>query len=186
MAKNSLSAKLTSLFSAQAKAAAEIRRDLNQIEAEIISKKNRLSDVLRAPVSRSDVEARVDRFLHSEEVSARTWFSPSSISAPNGSVGQSNISKALVKSEYSIGALTILGFREVIRSHLIDEAVAAMTGEPLPEMERERETKTLEAEIADLERDRERFTREAEKHGIAIPRSEDADPAALLAPDHEL
>ncbi|KPF47264.1 hypothetical protein [Rhizobium sp. AAP43] len=186
MVKASLSTKLASLFSAQAKAAAEIRRDLNQIEAEIISKKNRLSDVLAAPIPLSEVEVRVDSFLNAREVEARTWFYPSLIADPKGSVHGSDISKALAKSDSGIGALAILGFREIIRSHLVAEAVAAMKGEPLSEMERERETKTLEAEIADLERDRERFTREAEKHGIAIPRSEDADPAALLAPDHEL
>lgn len=186
MAKASLSAKLTSLFSTQAQAAAEIRRDLDQIEAEIISKKNRLSDVLAAPIPRNEVEERVDSFLKAQEVEARTWFYPSLIADPAGSVYQSDISKALSKPGSGIGALAILGFRDAIRAHLVAEAVAAMKGEPLSEMDRERETKALTREIADLERLRERFTREAEKHGIAVPRSEHADPVALLAPDEEL
>ncbi len=186
MAKNAISTKLASLFSAQAKAAAEIRKDLDGIDAEIITAQNRLAEIARAPVSRDEIEARIDSFLLAQETEARTWFAPETFAAPDGSASGSGIATALAKPDSNLGALIILGFRSGIRENLVREALDAAKGNPLSVAERERETRRLNAEIADLEKVRERFAREAERHGITIPRSEFADPAALLAPDSEL
>ncbi|MCZ7857069.1 hypothetical protein O9X81_10610 [Agrobacterium salinitolerans] len=189
MAKSSnILAKLGAAFSAQAKASAELRADLDQLDAEIIAVANVLSAVRAAPVDRSEIERRVDSFLLSAETDARGHFAPAAISAADGSAALSGIAHAIAadKPHTALGALLILGFRDQIRERLVAEGIEAATGKAMSEAEREAETARLSGELSKLERIREKISREAEKHGLSVPRSAYADPAALLAPDQEL
>lgn len=189
MAKTSnILAKLGAAFSAQAKASAELRADLDQLDAEIIAASNALAAVRAAPVDRAEIESRVDDFLLAAETDARGHFSPASISASDGSAASSGIAHAIAadKPHVALGALLILGFRDQIRASLVAEGTEAATGKALSEAERESEIARLSGEVAKLERIREKISREAEKHGLSVPRSVYADPAALLAPDSEL
>lgn len=180
--------KLGAAFTAQAKAAAELRADLDQLEAEIVATSNALATVRAAPVDRSTIEDRVDRFLLESESDARSYFSPGMIGAANGSVSSSGIASIVSASSghTSLGALIVLGFRDQIRGRLIAEALEASPGKAVSETERESEIARLSGELSKLERIREKISREAEKHGLAVHRSEYADPAALLAPDGDL
>ncbi|RFB95576.1 hypothetical protein B5K11_11745 [Rhizobium leguminosarum bv. trifolii] len=184
--KVSITEKLSALFSAQAKAAAELRHDLNHIEMEVVTNQNRLGEVRRAPVELEEIERRVDAFLLEEEADARGSFVPSAISKPEGSARSSQIVDVLGRPRTALGALIILGFRDQLREALVKEAVDAAPAKPIGDAERERETKRLTAEIQKLELIREKIARLAEAQGISVPRSEHADPAALLAGDGEL
>ena len=185
---NTILAKLGAAFSAQAKAAAELRADLDQLDAEIIAASNALAAVRAAPVDRAEIESRVDAFLMQAETDARGHFAPSAISEANGSVSGSGIAHAVAadKPHTALGALLILGFGDQIRARLIAEGTEAATGKALSEAERDSEIARLSGEVTKLERIRERISREAERHGLSVPRSSYADPAALLAPDSEL
>ncbi len=183
---SSISDKVAALFSAQAKAAAELRRDVDQLDLEIVILQNRLAEVHSAPVPRDEVERRIDAFLLSEETEARLAFVPEVIATPNGSAGRCGIGSVLASPRSAIGGLLLLGFRDQIRDCLIDEASTASPAKPLDEVTREREVTRITSELSKLERLRERIMREAEKAGIAMPRSEFADPAALLAADDQL
>ncbi|NTE55073.1 hypothetical protein G6M78_08265 [Agrobacterium tumefaciens] len=180
--------KLGAAFSAQAKAAAELRADLDQLSDKIVTVSNRLADVRAAPVDRTEIEERVDRFLLEAETDARSFFSPGMISSANGSVAGSGIASIVGSSttHTAMGALIVLGFRDQIRDRLVAEALHATSGRAMSEPEREAEVARLSGELSKLERIREKISREAEKHGLAVHRSEYADPAALLAPDSEL
>lgn len=180
--------KLGAAFTAQAKAAAELRTDLDQLDAEIVATSNALATVRAAPVDRGAIEERVDRFLLEAETDARSFFSPGMISAANGSVASSGIATVVGSStaHTALGALVVLGFRDQIRGRLVAEALEASSGKALSEAERESEIARLSGELSKLERIREKISREAEKHGLSVHRSEYADPAALLAPDAEL
>jgi len=179
-AKVSIAEKLSALFSAQAKAAAELRRDLDQIDMEIVELQNRLADVRRAPVEPKEIERRVDAFLHEEEAEARGIFIPELMASPNGAVHGSQISDALGNNRTVLGALVILGFRDQMRGALIKEAVNAAPAKPMADAERDREVNRLTREIEKLELIREKINRLAEAQGVSVPRSEFADPAALL------
>lgn len=180
--------KLGAAFSAQAKAAAELRADLDQLDSEIVTTSNALAAVRSAPVDRSTIEERVDRFLIEAESDARSYFSPGMIGAANGSVASSGIASIVAASSghASLGALVVLGFRDQIRGRLVAEGLEATSGKAMSEAERESEIARLSGELSKLERIREKISREAEKHGLSVHRSEYADPAALLAPDAEL
>lgn len=180
--------KLGAAFTAQAKAAAELRADLDQLDSEIVAASNKLAAVRAAPVDLAEIEDRIDRFLIDAETDARSVFRPEVISAANGSAAGSGITSIVSAStgQAALGALIVLGFRDQIRGRLIAEALEASPGKALSENERESEIARLSGELSKLERIREKISREAEKHGLAVHRSEYADPAALLAPDGEL
>ncbi|MBX4858765.1 hypothetical protein HJA86_01980 [Rhizobium bangladeshense] len=184
--KVSITEKLSALFSAQAKAAAELRHDLDQIELEVVTHQNRLAEVRRAPVELEEIERRVDALLIEEEADARGSFIPSAISKPDGFARGSQIIDVLVRPRTTLGALIILGFRDQIREALIKEAADASPAKSMGDAEREREIKRLTGEIQKLELVREKISRLAEAQGVSVPRSEFADPAALLAGDGDL
>ncbi len=186
VSKLSITDKLSSLFSAQAKASSEFKRDLGQLDAELAAAQNRLSGVCSAPVAMQEVERRVDTFLLEEEAEARRDFAPSNISAHGGGASSTYISDVLSRAKTNIGALVILGFREQMREALIAEAAASCIGEPMGDDERQSEIKRLTGEIQKLEKIREKINRLAEEQGVSVPRSEFADPAALLAKDKDL
>ncbi len=181
-------AKLGAAFTAQAKAAAEFRSDLDQLGAEIIAASNALAVVRAAPVDSAEIERRVDAFLMQAETDSRSHFAPAAIAESNGSVAGSGIANAVAADvpHVALGALLVLGFRDQIRERLIAEGTEAATGKALSEAERESEIARLSGEVAKLERIREKISREAERHGLSVARSSYADPAALLAPDSEL
>lgn len=183
---STISEKISALFSAQAKAAAELRRDVDAIDLEIIALQNRLAEACAAPVPRDEIERRVDAFLLAEETEARLVFNPDLIATPDGSAGRCGIGAVLASPRAAIGGLVLLGFRDQIRSRLVEEATSASPAKPLDEVTREREITRITSDLSKLERLRERIIREAEKAGIAMPRSEFADPAALLAREEDL
>lgn len=183
----SIGDRLAGMFSAQAKAAADIRRDLDQIGEDIIAAQNRLSDTRRRPATREEIEGRVVAELAASVVAFQDETNLSVLSDPNGGniIPPGGGSKPVFTKSATIG-LAYLANPDGITAALVDAAVAATPGEPISASEREREIGKLEAEIADLEKLRERFAREAERHGLRVNRSEFADPAALLADDTEL
>ncbi|MBO9195692.1 hypothetical protein J5277_16420 [Rhizobium sp. 16-449-1b] len=184
--KLSISDKLSALFTAQAKASSEFRRDISQLESELAAARNRLSDLRNAPVALPEIERRVDQFLLDEEAEARRDFAPSNISAHDGNAGSTYIADVLAKARTNIGALVILGFRDQIREALISEAGSSCIGDAISEDDRSAEIKRLIGEIQKLEKIREKINRLAEEQGVSVPRSEFADPAALLAKDKDL
>ncbi|XUY27598.1 hypothetical protein RMR21_004355 [Agrobacterium sp. rho-8.1] len=188
MAKSTILDRVSAAFSAQAKASAALRSDLDQLDAEIIATSNQLASLRDAPVDRAEIEQRVDAFLLEAETNARLNVSFGSISLASGSVAASGIAAVVSSSRTDIafGGLIVLGFREQIRERIIAEAIEAAPGKPISFAEREDQTERLKVELSKLERIRESISREAEKHGLTVHRSEFADPAALLAPDGEV
>jgi hypothetical protein len=180
-----LSTKVQSLLKTQARAAAELRHDINELEAEIVTAENKLAAARSAPVPADIISERVDRYLAACEADARASFSPASAALPDGRVDSINLG-AILNARNIVGGLVILGFGDTLRQRLIAEIAGSLKTPAMPEAERITEIKRLEDEIAHLHRVAERIRRDAERAGINIPVSDRADPAALLASDNDL
>lgn len=195
----SIGERLAGLLFTQAKAASEIRGDLDRIGEEIIAAQNKLADVRSRPVTREETEERVAAALETAVADFYREISAATLAAPFGGeliplrhpthvattagVGLVHLDPTFSKSA-ALG-LAYLSNPDGVTTALVSAATAAVPGEPISSGDRQRAIDKLEAEIAELEILRERFAREAERHGLQVPRSEFADPGALLMPDNE-
>jgi hypothetical protein len=193
----SIGERLAGLLFTQAKAASGIRTDLDRIGEEIIAAQNKLADTRSRPVTRAETEERIDGALKAavadfyREISAAALAAPSAgdlipLRHPTQVATTTGVGLVILDPTFSKSAalgLAYLSNPEAVTTALVGAATAAVPGEPISSSDRAREIVKLEAEIAELEILRERFAREAERHGLQVPRSEFADPGALLMPD---
>lgn len=185
MAKNAtLNDKLSALFSAQKKAANALRADIDALEADIISHRNELDRVRRAPVDAATIIRRIDSLLALALAEARSAFSFESLTAAQYRAADVFPRDTALPRSAALGLLVMFGDAEAIRDGMVDKLTASGAS-GLSDDARAREVTNLEAAISELERVLERIHREAEAAGVSIPRRPDADPAALLMPDSE-
>lgn len=129
-----------------------------------------------APVTENEIAERVDGLLDSAQDHARQWANFTGLSNPDG--GSADIAAA-VRHE-PLGVLALFN-REAVRTRLIAEARAGITGKAIDRAVREAELAKLNRELEEVERAEELAIREAEEAGALIHRRPDADPALYLA-----
>lgn len=181
----SVADRLASLFSETAKIQTQLTTAVGEVDADLNAAKDRLAAIKSAPVDREEVGRRINAYAVSAAEEARDASGVIDFARLNYEPARAHNLSGM-DPRHIFGFQVLIGDLETIVEKLTDAALASFSVPPISMAQRERETKVLNAEIADLERMRERIARQAAAHGINIPRSEFADPAVLLAPDSEL
>ncbi|PYE31207.1 hypothetical protein C8J37_1124 [Rhizobium sp. PP-WC-1G-195] len=187
MAKSNLADRVSGLFAQQAEIASLLRADLTKVDQDLRATRSRLVEVRAAPIERAEVLARVRAELNDAADTVRGAATLSGYA--NNDAGFQHLSRmylgtpgAPVFAERVLGILAITGDVEAIAERLADEALSGLPA-LISEEQRDRESSKLTTEIGRLEILREKISRACERAGVDAPRAEDADPAALLAPD---
>lgn len=180
----SVLSKLAGILNAQKQAASAIRKDLDNLESEVIDLRLQLAKTESAPVDSDTIAARVNALIAGAMADAHESFGFAAIARPDFSMAQVFLSHQPLPRAAVFGLACAIGDADAIRERLIakisPEASGGMTDD-----QRTADVTRLTREIADRERIIEQIHREAEANGVSIPRRVDSDPAALLAPDQE-
>ncbi len=183
--------KISDAFSRARAAISGVRKDVEAIRLQIAEKHLEKNEVENAPISPDEIEARVDWLLDGAEASAMggAWHA-GWLSQPFAKGSTFNLDDRVdgLFKRSPLGALSMFGFRAIIRTALIEEARAGMPVEArgYTPAEREAAIAAIDAEVEALEILEERIIREAESEGVKIARREDANPAIFLRYDRDL
>lgn len=159
---------------------------LATINADLVDLRTRRLDLLaeiealeRAPLTKTEIEVRVDRALDLAADSAREGMIFGGLYSPNGGSFDFDFSPRVSP----LGVLCVLGQRETVKVVLVTEAMreaAEQGGKPIGEVEREAELHRLRNDLRDTEMAEESVVRSGEDAGLRIARRSDADPAIFL------
>lgn len=169
------------MFKPKNAAVREMRSDIETVRGkriELIAERRTLD---RAPVSRAEIETRVDRLMADREAEARAIFVPEGLTRQGGAGFMTDANLPTIENSNLIGALILFGFGDAVRKSLIAEAVSASTGKSFSTAQREAERDRIAKDLAAQERIEEALIRSLEEAGISsVLRRPDADPALFL------
>ncbi|MER9815111.1 hypothetical protein [Mesorhizobium sp. M0129] len=173
------------IFDKQRRAAREIADAIEAPRVELLALQERRRAVVAAPISPSEIQARISKALDEAEADARGLFHPGALTAPldSGAVTDSRLAEAFAAKP--LGMMLVLGFRDEIAEAVTAaaEKEVAGLGRVYGAVERAAELARIDADIREAERREEQLCRLAEEVGISVSRRADASMEFILAED---